>query len=50
MCILITLGFLIAGLITGDTNLFLVASIFGIGAAIEVGASRIAKAIESKIV
>lgn len=46
MCIIITFGFLLAGLIGGNENFFLIGAIFGIGGAIELASSRIVNALE----
>lgn len=46
MCIIMTIGFMVAGFIYGNENFFLIAAVFGIGSAIELATSRIVTAIK----
>lgn len=46
MCIMMFLGFMVAGLLCGNDNYFLIAAVFGIGAAIEMASSRIVTTIK----
>lgn len=41
MCIIMFLGFMVAGLLCGNDNYFMIAAVFGIGVAIEMASSRI---------
>lgn len=46
MCIMTFLGFMVAGFLCGNDNYFLIAAVFGIGAAIEMASSRIVTTIK----